>query len=1178
MDRGAIAGVQSPELAPGLSHQTSPVPLAPKAPHGSTRHAGYGSIELSLAAAHPLRGIRAITDRTLDRLAPEICASAACSGHPLERYRLAFKATLLCALYGISSQHHLVDELTFNRLYTWFLGGDGDPVQFDPLELGALCHQCSRHPMLSRYMQDVLAEAEAAGLLSYFDSMTPYPLGAVAGRTADDDARLLQVSLNTDLVHAELRAFGARHPEVSRAFTRLRDLTDRWSELLAYQVQGREYATCVVVLAIGYVAFYGGLLIATDGLPYVLDNNETFSSLWHASNLFHFGLEKSFGLTDEAYGFSPAAHPYVHTHQGNVPRAFAFLIYLFGARTAESQIVVTTFAIGLAVVFMAFHFFQLITGSRFFALLATILIFSDYLVIAQWQVVTYRVWHGFFMFSTLLCVHGMAGTHRWRWWGLALINHAALFYFELIFVAFVTILAAAYAAFLFRNRLARLLWLWAAQGCGAAMGLGLLAVQLILYMGWDALVQDAYLTFVARNHATDDPDLALKLREFYESRNIVFWYNLAAAQDLRTIPHFLASLSLYDFQPHTPHLVLAMCVAVLAWLVGFASRPDAGGSPERTRLSWHEVLALVAPLALVAVHLGHRVWREDFGRWQVWSFGLVGAVLIVLFALRRHAARTTRGNAPSMVQDHIWSLMGLAILGAGLVSIAEHVSLTPGVFERFSPLFVGYLALYLALAVVLAASVRSQAPGGAHSRDPVPEKTRDRITRLTAGALLFGAIFATTGLALTGSFAFGLIPLETMTSALRGLLRWEMVGSALALYLLAIPRLDVGDSGRRDRLHRLLPPVEHVGAANRLTIYLLLVCALIIAINHAYNPPYALLWQEFNASLGSDWPLRAFLALVIIVGARIVLVGTTRVFSAATSAWFRGLLLFVGTGLFAYAIVFWLSPGYVYSGYRYRLVPITAFHTLVLFAAGTYILFHGVRWAPEVSIARQRGPARTPAARPGLKRTGLGPWPFRSVAAGMVVVAVLLYWAHVQANWMRVLPADHFSAVLKRLAKPPYVGESFVVNTYAAPVAAYTGQWAYYDPALGEGRLDPRAAGPRLRTDHIYLWLADKETNEAYKTPRYFLCLTPQSVDSVIVRLRAEREGAARYPGCSESGLVRLARESANVQPRAELVEIDRVGPDRVGFDAWAILELDWGPHAGWLQQGRPRNAASADP
>lgn len=56
----------------------------------------------------------------------------------------------------------------------------------------------------------------------------------------------------------------------------------------------------LAVLIAVYAVLYGAMLVATDFVPYVLDNNESFSNLNHARNLIEFGAAKSFGLADEA--------------------------------------------------------------------------------------------------------------------------------------------------------------------------------------------------------------------------------------------------------------------------------------------------------------------------------------------------------------------------------------------------------------------------------------------------------------------------------------------------------------------------------------------------------------------------------------------------------------------------------------------------------------------------------------------------------------------------------------------------------------------------------------------------------------------------------------------------------------------------------------------------------------
>src|SRR5262249_54294793 len=60
------------------------------------------------------------------------------------------------------------------------------------------------------------------------------------------------------------------------------------------------YSATLGAVIVLYVASTGWLLASTGFLPYVMDNNESFSSLVHASNLDRFGLSNAFGLTDES--------------------------------------------------------------------------------------------------------------------------------------------------------------------------------------------------------------------------------------------------------------------------------------------------------------------------------------------------------------------------------------------------------------------------------------------------------------------------------------------------------------------------------------------------------------------------------------------------------------------------------------------------------------------------------------------------------------------------------------------------------------------------------------------------------------------------------------------------------------------------------------------------------------
>jgi hypothetical protein len=356
----------------------------------------------------------------------------------------------------------------------------------------------------------------------------------------------------------------------------------------------REHVLLLALIGVVYVAIYGGLLFWSNGLPFITDNNESFSTLWHARNMAEYGAGASYLLTDEVFSPHAEAHPFVHTHQGNFPRLFAFLLYMLGARSVEAQIALTTFTIGALTVFLAYHLFSQIVGPRFACVVALVLM-TDYLFFAQWQVVTYRVWHACFMFAGLVCARGAARTARpGRWLVLTSLCWAGLFYYELVFAAFVSIFSALYAAWLMRRSIRRLLGFGSAQALGGTIALTILVVQLASYLGWDGLREDVSITYLARNFAANagqdtfssasmhayfefigrltatDPSFQARLERFYGEHNVIFWWNLVDSRPLRDSDYFVGSVFVWVFQMYTPLLVLLVGIVLGGWVLGVA--------------------------------------------------------------------------------------------------------------------------------------------------------------------------------------------------------------------------------------------------------------------------------------------------------------------------------------------------------------------------------------------------------------------------------------------------------------------------------------------------------------------------------------------------------------------------------------------------------------------------------
>ncbi|HVT73238.1 MAG TPA: fibronectin type III domain-containing protein [Lacunisphaera sp.] len=326
----------------------------------------------------------------------------------------------------------------------------------------------------------------------------------------------------------------------------------------------------LVVLAVAYLVMYGSLLLATDGYPYGLDNNESYSCWWHARSLVKNGLAHTKGLTDEVFSPEHAASPYIHSHQGNFPRLFTVGLYAVGIRSIAAEIWITTFTVGLAGLYLAYRFLADLANPRF-AVIACLVMMSNYLLFAQWQVNLYNVWHVFFFFSSLRCVQVLRSASRGRWFLLTFLNCAALFYWEYVFTTFVVALCGLYALLSYWRRPRLLLLAAGAVVAGGVAAAGLLLAQLTAYMGWASVLEDVRLTLTARNAAAD-PALLAAVTRFYHEHRIVFWYNFFEAAPLRNVAAFGKSLVHDHLDYYSGPLALAMCLTLPGWLVALARR------------------------------------------------------------------------------------------------------------------------------------------------------------------------------------------------------------------------------------------------------------------------------------------------------------------------------------------------------------------------------------------------------------------------------------------------------------------------------------------------------------------------------------------------------------------------------------------------------------------------------
>jgi hypothetical protein len=112
-----------------------------------------------------------------------------------------------------------------------------------------------------------------------------------------------------------------------------------------------------------------------------------------------------------------------------------------------------------------------------------------------------------------------------------------------------------------------------------------------------------------------------------------------------------------------------------------------------------------------------------------------------------------------------------------------------------------------------------------------------------------------------------------------------------------------------------------------------------------FDPTYVILWLEIMESiLPSPWG-NVVLIVVAVLGGLFAVFGSRAIPLRLENSALLGLAMFVGSGLLAYTVVYFLSPGYVFTGYRFRLAPFTVFHTAVFLSFAAYLLVAGTQCA-----------------------------------------------------------------------------------------------------------------------------------------------------------------------------------------------------------------------------------------
>jgi transposase len=126
----------------------------------------YVSLEERVPPDHPLRAIRRITDRALERLSPRFGTLYINFGRPSIPPEKLLRALLLQALYTIRSERQLMEQLDYNLLFRWFVGLGLDDAVWSPTTFTKNRDRLLDGDIAAAFFDAVLMHADSNRLLS----------------------------------------------------------------------------------------------------------------------------------------------------------------------------------------------------------------------------------------------------------------------------------------------------------------------------------------------------------------------------------------------------------------------------------------------------------------------------------------------------------------------------------------------------------------------------------------------------------------------------------------------------------------------------------------------------------------------------------------------------------------------------------------------------------------------------------------------------------------------------------------------------------------------------------------------------------------------------------------------------------------------------------------------------
>src|SRR5271170_5766790 len=126
----------------------------------------YLSPEQRVPGDHPLRRIRPMVDNALKALSPSFDEMYSAVGRPSIAPEKLLKPLLLQVLYTIRSERLLMEQLSYNLLFRWFIGLNMDESVWVPTVYSKNRDRLLEGEIAEKFFAQVLNQARTAELLS----------------------------------------------------------------------------------------------------------------------------------------------------------------------------------------------------------------------------------------------------------------------------------------------------------------------------------------------------------------------------------------------------------------------------------------------------------------------------------------------------------------------------------------------------------------------------------------------------------------------------------------------------------------------------------------------------------------------------------------------------------------------------------------------------------------------------------------------------------------------------------------------------------------------------------------------------------------------------------------------------------------------------------------------------